>query len=317
MTSPSEPLAETMPGTVVVVGSINADLSVEVARHPTPGETLPGRDASMRPGGKGANQAVAAARLGATVAMVGAVGDDANAEVALSGIIAAGLDRTHLGMVPGPTGLAIVVVDAVGENSIIVVPGANAHVDAAFVDEAADAIRAADVVVAQGEIPASGTVRAAELTAGRFVLNLAPVTALPLEVIRRADPLVVNEHEAGLVLAMLDPEREASQQDAHSEVARALVGAGVASVVMTLGAQGSLVVGRDTELTAVPSAPVTAVDSTGAGDAFVGALVSRLAAGETLVDAARFASRVGAFACTRPGAQDSYPGLDDQLPVLP
>ena len=95
----------------------------------------------------------------------------------------------------------------------------------------ADAIRAADVVVAQGEIPASGTVRAAELTAGRFVLNLAPVTALPLEVIRRADPLVVNEHEAGLVLAMLDPEREASQQDAHSEVARALVGAGVASVV--------------------------------------------------------------------------------------
>lgn len=306
-----------MTGAVVVVGSINADLSVDVARHPLPGETLPGRDASMRPGGKGANQAVAAARLGAAVAMVGAVGDDANATVALAGIIGSGLDRSGVRGRRGATGLAIVVVDGAGENTIIVVPGVNASVDAAFVDGASETIRGASVVVCQGEIPASGTARAAELTTGRFVLNLAPVMPLPREVILRADPLVVNEHEAGLVLAMLGPEREASQHDAHTEVARALVGAGVASVVMTLGAQGSLVVGRDTELTAVPSAPVTAVDSTGAGDAFVGALVSRLAAGETLVDAARFASRVGAFACTRPGAQDSYPGLDDQLPVLP
>ena len=305
-----------MPSNVVVVGSINADLSVEVARHPMPGETLPGGNSTMGPGGKGANQAVAAARLGAAVAMVGAVGDDGNAQVALSGITASGLDQTHVGRVPGPTGLAIVVVDSAGENSIIVVPGANAHIDAAFVDHAADAIRGAVVVVAQGEIPASGTVRAAELTTGRFVLNLAPVMALPLEVIRRADPLVVNEHEAALVLRMLEPDGEVTPDASHSDVARALVGAGVASVVMTLGAQGSLVAGRDTELTEVPSAPVTAVDSTGAGDAFVGALVSRLAEAESLVEAARFASRVGAFSCTRHGAQDSYPGVEDPLPPL-
>lgn len=305
-----------MAGQVVVVGSINADLSVEVDRHPMPGETLPGRDASMRPGGKGANQAVAAARLGAAVAMVGAVGDDANAHVALSRVSSSGLDHSHVRRVHGATGLAIVVVDRQGENSIIVVPGANALVEEAFVDAATEAISSADVVVTQGEIPASGTIRAAELATGRFVLNLAPVMALPSEVIRRADPLVVNEHEAGLVLAMLVPGRVAAPDASHADVALALVAAGVPSVVMTLGAEGSLVVGRDTDLTVVPSAPVKAVDSTGAGDAFVGALVARLAEGQSLVESARFASRVGAFACTRPGAQDSYPDVHDELPPL-
>lgn len=305
-----------MTGHVVVVGSINADLSVAVARHPMPGETLPGSDASMRPGGKGANQAVAAARLGAAVSLVGAVGDDANALVALERISTSGLDHSHVRPVPGPTGLAIVMVDDAGENSIIVVPGANGQVDAAFVDQAAEAIRAADVVVVQGEIPASGTVRAAELATGRFVLNLAPVMPLPVAVIRRADPLVVNEHEADLVLRMLEPDRRPSTDMSHADVARALVAAGVPSVVMTLGSHGSLVVGRDTELTAVPPAPVTSVDSTGAGDAFVGALVTRLAEGQPLAAAARFASRVGAFACTRLGAQDSYPDASDALPPL-
>ncbi|AQP45544.1 ribokinase [Tessaracoccus flavus] len=304
-------------GKVVVVGSINVDLSVDVVRHPMPGETLPGRDVVMGPGGKGANQAVAAARLGASVAMVGAVGDDANAAVALSQITASGLDRTHVRQAPRATGLAIVVVDADGENSIIVVPGANSLVDADAVEAAADAVRTAHVVVAQGEIPASGTIRAAELSSGRFVLNLAPVMELPVEVIHKADPLVVNEHEAGLVLAMLDRDREIPLGETHSDVALALIEAGVRSVVMTLGARGSLVVDHQSELTSVPAATVTAVDSTGAGDAFVGALVSRLAEGESLVDAARFASRVGAFACTRPGAQESYPDLDDELPALP
>ena len=304
-------------GTVVVVGSINADLSVEVARHPMPGETVPGRDASMGPGGKGANQAVAAALLGGAVTMVGAVGEDSNAQVALERIATSGLDHSHVRRVPGPTGLAIVVVADDGENSIIVVPGANGQVDSSFVDEAADVIRSADVVVVQGEIPESGTVRAAELATGRFVLNHAPVTPLPGEVIRQADPLVVNEHEGALVLAMLHPDLAGLPDMSHAEVAQALVAAGVPSVVMTLGSHGSLIVAPDSQLTAVPSARVTAVDSTGAGDAFVGALVLRLAAGESLVDAARFASRVGAFACTRPGAQASYPGVDDELPPLP
>lgn len=306
-----------MSGRIVVVGSINADVSVEVARHPGPGETVSGKTVAMRAGGKGANQAVAAAGLGGRVAMVGAVGTDANAAVALGRMSSVAVDRAHVREVPGPTGLAIVAVDSQGENSIIVVPGANGSVDAAFIDQASEMIAGADIVVAQGEIPATGTARAAELTTGRFVLNLAPVVPLPREVILAADPLVVNEHEGELALALLSAEGDVPAGVSHEDVARALVGVGVASVVMTLGGEGSLVVGRDMPLTRVPAARVEVVDSTGAGDAFVGALVTRLAEGDSLVDAARYASRVGAFACTRRGAQDSYPSIADELPPLP
>lgn len=299
-------------GGVVVVGSINADLSVQVSRHPAPGETVPGRTALLRPGGKGANQAVAAALLGGRVAMVGAVGDDANAGVALERVRSSGLDDSHVSQVPGPTGLAVVVVDERAENSIVVVAGANEHVDAELVDRSAGTVRAAGIVVVQGEIPASGTARAAELTAGRLIVNLAPVIDLPHEILRQADPLVVNEHEAQLALGALSSDRQPSS---HSEVARELLDAGVPSVVITLGAEGALVADPD-GVTAVPPATVQAVDTTGAGDAFVGALAMQLADGASLVDAARFASRVGAFACTRPGAQDSYPVKGEPLPPL-
>ncbi len=249
--------------------------------------------------------------------MVGAVGDDANATVALEQIDASGLDHTHVRRLPGPTGLAIVVVDEHGENSIIVIPGANLSVDAELVAQNAKTIREAAVVVAQGEIPASGTAQAASLTTGRFILNLAPAISLPTEVIRQADPLVVNEHEAELVLAALRPDRHASTTASHDELARALLETGIPSVVMTLGAQGSLVAEQQTGgVTTVPSATIASVDSTGAGDAFVGALATQLADGQSLVEAARFASRVGAFACTRPGAQDSYPTRNDALPPL-
>lgn len=305
-----------MSGNVVVVGSINADLSVQVMRHPAPGETVAGNSARVRPGGKGANQAVAAALLGADVTMVGAVGDDANARVALERMVESGLDSTHVRRVPGSTGLAIVAVDERAENTIVVVPGANQHVDAAHIEQAAATIRTADVVVAQGELPAVATARAAALTEGRFVLNLAPVISLPGDVIRRADPLVVNEHEGALALAMLQPGQPVTPTRSHADVARALVDAGIPSVVMTLGCHGALVVERGEEVTHVPAAKVDAVDTTGAGDAFVGALASRIAEGEQLVEAARFASTVGAYACTRPGAQDSYPDRDQALPAL-
>lgn len=305
-----------MSGRVVVVGSINADLSVRMRRRPEPGETLPAESALLRPGGKGANQAVAAALLGARVALVGAVGHDGNAGVALERIKESGLDDTHVRRVTGSTGLAIVVVDERGENSIIVVPGANQHVDAGLVDGSAKAIRAADVVVTQGEIPAVATSRAAALTTGRFILNLAPVISVPVEVIHQADPLVVNEHEADLVLAALTPHGSPPTQRSHSEVALELLDLGVRSVVITLGAEGSLVAEKGGVVTAVQSARIEVVDSTGAGDAFVGALAMQLADGRSLVDAARFASRVGAFACTRPGAQSSYPLKGDSLPPL-
>ena len=306
-----------MAGRVVVVGSINADLSVLVGRRPAPGETVPGDRALVRPGGKGANQAVAAALLGADVTMVGAVGDDANAAVALERIVASGVQNTDVHRLSGATGLAVVVVDKGGENSIIVVPGANQHVDAELVERSAETISAAAVVVAQGEIPAPGTARASALSTGRFILNLAPVIDVPAEVIRQADPLVVNEHEAQLVFDMLQPNRGGSSTQSHAELADGLLAAGIASVVVTLGEEGALVAEHDgAGVVAVPAAVIETVDSTGAGDAFVGALATQLADGRSLVDAARFASRVGAFACTRPGAQDSYPGTDDVLPPL-
>lgn len=299
---------------VVIVGSINADLAVDVERHPLPGETLHGSDVSYSPGGKGANQAVAAASLGANVTMVGAVGNDANAQVALERLTASAVDRSHIRRTDAPTGLAIVVVDARGENTIIVAPGANALVDSAMVDEAADVVRGADVVVMQAEIPLSGIERAASLVNGRLVFNLAPVTEVPHDVLRKADPLVVNEHEGRLALRMLTGQDAAASTD--EPIVDALVAAGCRSVVMTLGSRGSLVHDGTTEPTAIPSAEVDVVDSTGAGDAFVGALVMRLADGATLVDAARHASRVGAFACTRKGAQTSYPTAADALPEL-
>ncbi|HBX81694.1 MAG: ribokinase [Micropruina sp.] len=307
-----------MGGSIVVVGSLNADLWVRLDRHPLPGETVRGETAITLPGGKGANQAVAAANLGARVAMVGAVGRDAHADVALSLLRASGVDLTHVREVDGPTGLAIVSVDRAGENSIVVVGGANERVDAAFVESAAVAIAAAGIVVLQGEIPASGTAEAVELATGRIILNLAPVVPLPPEILRSANPLVVNEHEGALALGLLRGANTApsgSDMADHAAIVLGLLAEGVPTVVMTLGAAGALVgEGPAAPLVHLPAPHVHVVDSTGAGDAFVGALAQRLADGESLVAASRFAARVGAFACTRRGAQPSYPTADDVLP---
>lgn len=301
---------------ITVVGSINADLMIAVDRHPLPGETLPGSGGSISPGGKGANQAVAAALQGARVSMVGAVGADAYAEPATHHLRHSGVDLTHVRRVPGATGLAVVTVDAQGENAIIVVPGANATVDAAAVDQARAVVEEATVVVLQGEIPRDGIETATALTRGRLVVNLAPVVPVDPSVLRRADPLVVNEHEGALAFRMLVRDAEVSApEDATSQDAlvRALRHAGVPSVVMTLGADGA-VLADDQGLHRVPSPRVEVVDTTGAGDAFVGALSARLAAGQDLGTAARHAARVGAYACTGHGARPSYPSADTPLP---
>lgn len=300
---------------IVVVGSINADLVVRVARHPQPGETLHGTGGGVSPGGKGANQALAAALLGGHVALVGAVGDDAHAEGALALLRASGADLDAVRTVPGPTGLAVVTVDARGENTIVVVPGANATMTAPSLDRDADTVSAARVVVLQGEIPRDGIERAASLCTGRLILNPAPVLDLDRDVLLAADPLVVNEYEAGLVLAQL-VERPASPEDADAPEAtlRALLAEGAASVVLTLGAAGALVgtrSGVDVDVEHVPAVAVDAVDTTGAGDAFTGALAVRLAAGDGLAAAARFAARVSALAVQREGAQPSYPSLEE------
>lgn len=310
MTAPTTPSSD---GTIVVVGSLNVDLLVQVQRHPRPGETLHGTGGQMLPGGKGANQAVAAARLGARVAMVGAVGTDAQAEVALSALREAGVDLSGVTGVEGPTGLAIVTVAADGENSIVVVAGANAAMDAGRVRAARDAVASARVVVCQGEIPREGIEALPSLVTGRFLHNPAPVMELDPEVLRASDPLVVNQHEAALVLVQLAPDAEAPE-DPEAMVG-ALREAGIDAVVLTLGADGSLVADAD-GTRRIPPAPVRAVDTTGSGDAFIGALALGLARGDDLQAAARLASRVGAFAATGEGAQPSYPRASSVLPEL-
>ena len=300
-------------GTIVVVGSVNVDLLAQVRRHPRPGETLHGTGGQMLPGGKGANQAVAAARLGARVAMVGAVGSDVQAEAALSALREAGVDLGHVAEIEGPTGLAIVTVAEDGENSIVVIAGANDAMGADRVRAAAEVISAARIVVCQGEIPRDGIEALPALVTGRFLHNPAPVMELDPAVLRASDPLVVNQHEAGLVLAQLAPGQEAPE-DPEAVVA-ALLAAGIPSAVLTLGADGSLVADQ-AGVRRIPPAPVEAVDTTGSGDAFIGALALGLARGDDLATAARLASRVGAFAATGEGAQPSYPTAADELPAL-
>ncbi|TFD47285.1 ribokinase [Cryobacterium frigoriphilum] len=322
-------------GEVVVVGSVNVDQVVTVGRHPLPGETLIGHGLTLLPGGKGANQAVAAAQLGATVRLIGRVGGDPQAAIATEYLTRAGVDLSAVHAVSGPTGLAIVTVADDGENSIIVIPGANAAMTDSVVADSADVISAAAVVVLQGEIPASGIEAAVRLATGRVVFNLAPVIDLAAAVILRADPLVVNEHEAALVLLQLqrtgiaptgseaaDAAANADQPavadpapDADEIAVARLRALGLRSVVLTRGAAGAICADASGTCS-VPAPVVTAVDSSGAGDAFVGALSARLAGGSALLEAVQFAVRVGAFAVQGRGTQPSYPTTADALPAV-
>ncbi|MCT2288433.1 ribokinase [Corynebacterium sanguinis] len=296
--------------TVTVVGSINADLVVEVDRHPRPGETLLGSGGEVSAGGKGANQAVACAKLGTQVCMVGAVGTDAYAEEALKYLRTSGVELSDVSAVDGPTGLAVITVDSSGENTIVVVSGANAQVDGGFVDARRGAVEGAEVVVVQGEIPASGFSAAVQLATGRVVVNLAPVIDVERADLLRADPLVANEHEAGLILTQLG---ELQPPATEEEMAAVLLAQGFASVVITRGAGGA-VVGHGDTITPIPAPRVEAIDTTGAGDAFVGALAARLAHGASLIDASAYASRVAALSTTRRGTQSAYPTAADELP---
>ncbi|MFI9846829.1 ribokinase [Nonomuraea sp. NPDC051941] len=287
---------------VVVVGSANADLVVQVDRHPAPGETVLGSELAVHPGGKGANQAVAAARLGARVALLGRVGADGHGRLLRESLERDGVDLGHLRDTAAASGIAMIAVGPQGDNSIIVAPGANARLTEGDVLDAAPLLRSAPVVSLQLEIPLPAVLAAARL-ARRAVLNLSPAVPVPDELLALCDPLVVNEHEAALLLgAPGEPDRQA----------RELLARGPRSVVITLGADGAVVadmVAGDGAVHAVPSPRVAAVDTTGAGDAFTGALAWRLAAGEPLARAAAFAARVGAAAVRRAGAQDSYPTM--------
>lgn len=298
---------------VVVVGSINADLHLRVTRHPKPGETLLASGGTLSPGGKGANQACAAVLAGAQTVLLGAVGSDDATEPALRLLSRAGVELGHIVQLSEtPTGLAVVTVDEHGENTVLVVPGANQCVSVDMVAGWEPIIRTADVVVVQGEIPPEASAAATGVAPHRVVVNLAPVVEVESALLLRADPLVVNEHEAK------DALRQLTGQDAASpaSMVEALLKAGVASVVLTLGAQGALV-GQGATVHQIAAPQVVAVDTVGAGDAFVGALAARLDAGDVLLEAARYATRFAAYTVQRDGAQSSYPAAGTELPEVP
>lgn len=296
---------------VVVVGSLNVDLHLLLRRHILPGETLLAGGGTFSPGGKGANQACAAALAGAPTTMLGALGDDAASAVATSRLKDAGVDLTHVARLPGPSGLAVVSVDAQAENTVVVVPGANALVTPSMVEGWRDQIEAADVIVLQGEISAESNLAAVRLAKGRLVVNLAPVIEVDREVLLAANPLVVNEHEGAAALAQLG----GPELTDPGEIVAGLRAAGVSTVVMTVGSAGSIVA-EGGGLAAVPSPSVNAVDTVGAGDAFCGALSARLAAGDGLLDAAAYASRFAAYTVQFEGAQSSYPAPGAELPAV-
>ncbi|MBC6458345.1 ribokinase [Actinomadura sp. HBU206391] len=305
---------------VVVVGSVNADLVVRVDRWPAPGETVLGSDLETHPGGKGANQAVAAARLGARVGILGRIGADRYGEFLAERLRHDGIDTEHLLTTPVPTGVALISVGPGGENSIIVSPGANRRLSEEDVAAARPLLGSARVISLQLEIPMPtvlAAARAAAETGARVVLNLSPATRVPPELLRLCDPLVVNEHEAAFVLGSTRVSAQGSAPAftpdgavSAAGLATALLALGPRSVVITLGARGA-VVARGTEIATVPSPEVEPADTTGAGDAFTGALCRRLAGGDGLVAAARFAARVGAAAVRKAGAQTSFPTLEE------
>jgi ribokinase len=294
-------------GRVVVVGSANVDLVVDVPRHPAGGETILGGDLRRSPGGKGANQAVGAARAGgADTTFVGALGQDESAELLLASLVGAGVRTDIVERVESPTGTALITVTSNGENAIVVAPGANSHVHIGGAQK--DRIIAADVVLAQLEIPLDTVLAAAgaRRDGALFVLNAAPSRELPDELWHQLDVLVVNEHEA----ADLVGGSAGGSPSGAEELAAALLRR-VRAVVVTLGGEGSLVARRGVPAVRVPAAQVTAVDTTGAGDTYCGVLAAALARGADLADAARLAGAAGALAVTRPGAQDAVPEAAD------
>ncbi|HEX2729195.1 MAG TPA: ribokinase [Rubrobacteraceae bacterium] len=290
---------------VFVVGSINQDFVLKVDRRPEPGETVTDAELSTHNGGKGANQAAAAALLGASVAFLGRVGDDEFGEPLVRALAEKGVDMSLVERDSGSmTGSAFITLTPDGENAIIVAPGANRRLTPEDVAEASDGIREARVLVAQMETPLETVQRAAEIadTGGtRVVLNLAPPREAPSSLLERLDPLVVNEHEAAFLLG-----RKVEGEEETRAAAGALLALGPRSAIITLGSSGALVADGET-IAHVPAPEVEVVDTTGAGDAFVGGLAARLAGGDSLLDAATYAARAGAAAVTKEGAQGALP----------
>lgn len=277
---------------ITVVGSVNLDLVARAPHLPQPGETVTGADLERHPGGKGANQALAAHRLGAEVSLVARVGEDVFADEALTLLRAEGVDLTAVEARPGaPTGIALIVVAADGENQIVVAPGANRLLDAGEVD-----VAGAEAVVCQLEVPIEAVAAAVETAMGLVCINAAPAAAVPPALLQRADVVVVNETEHRVLADGLS-------------ACRGLV-------VTTLGAAGAVAHRGGHEVARAGPPAVEAVDTVGAGDAFVAALVVALLEGRGEADALGWACAAGAAATSRPGAQPSLPTREEVEEVM-
>ena len=316
-------------GRIVVVGSLNADLTIYCERLPLPGETVHGNGFAVNPGGKSANQAVAASRLGGNVSLVGAVGEDPNGSMLLSSAAGSGVDVGHVRTSPEPTGVAVIAVDAGGENNIIISAGANGTLSPADVAAASDVLEEAAVVCLCLEVGMETVLAAARAghDAGATVLlNLSPYGEVPEELTANTDVLLVNAHEAALFLgdtaAVPAPDAPAAEWDnaAWDRARTRFAERGIRQVLVTLGSQGSAVLDslapEGARVTRIEPTTVTAVDTTGAGDAFTGAVAVRLAAGDALAGAAAFASAAAALATTRKGTQAAYPAAADVARLL-
>jgi ribokinase len=292
---------------VVVVGSANADLVLRVPELPGAGETLLATATSRLPGGKGANQAVAAARAGASTTLIAAIGDDADGRLVHGALVAAGVDVRPVRTSAVPTGLAVVLLDDRGQNSIVVAPGANATIERLLPYER-DAIGEAAVLLCQLEVPLPVIVEAAHVAraAGRIVVvNAAPPRALPDALVDAVDVLVVNEHEAREIAGTADLDRAVDEMLAR-----------VPAVVVTLGESGARIAERGGRHRRLPAPAVRAVDTTGAGDTFCGVLAAGLVARESLATAAERAIAAASLSVQRLGAIPSIPDADEIAAAL-
>lgn len=290
---------------ITVVGSLNMDLIVRAPRIPQPGETIIGSGFHVAPGGKGANQAVAAARLGARVSLVGRVGQDSFGTDLLANLREASVDHTYVVQDPdAASGVALIEVDDAGQNSIIVASGANMRLSPADVEAAEAVIAGADILLLQLESPLETVTRAAQLARAHqvtVILNPAPAQPLPVELLSAVNILLPNESETAILTGL--PVGDQSEIEAAGARLRDL---GIETLILTLGERGAMrVTAGGSQL--FPTFQVTPVDTTAAGDAFVGGLAVALAEGLSLPEAIRWGNAAGALATTRLGAQPSLP----------
>jgi ribokinase len=300
---------------IVVVGSINADLVATVEHIPLAGETITGTSFQTHPGGKGANQAVAVARLGYPVKMIGKLGNDANGDMLRSHLQHSRVDTTAIQTTEGSSGTALILVSSAGENCIVVIPGANALVTPADIDANIATVREAGMVLAQLEIPIETVVHLADVCSREAIplmLDPAPAVTLPRKLLENVTWFTPNETEAAFFLHDLAP---STQAKGPSEIATALKAAALHRIILKLGSRGAFLSSETTEAQIAPF-EVKAIDTTAAGDTFNGAFAAAVMMSKTEAESARFAAAAAAVSVTRPGAQPSMPSLAEVNELL-